>query len=179
MQFSKTTLNDALRVALEPTLDNRGFFARSFSVEDFVCRGLETNFPQHSVSYTARAGTLRGMHFQLEPASEVKLVRCTRGAVYDVIVDIRPLSPTYRKWEAFTLSAENRNQLYIPKGFAHGFQTLSDAVEMSYLISSPYQPALACGFRYDDPTFAICWPLSVAAISEKDLCWPRFSEGSP
>jgi dTDP-4-dehydrorhamnose 3,5-epimerase len=179
MQFSGTTLNDALLVILEPGYDNRGFFARSFSAEEFGCRGLETNFPQHSVSYSARAGTLRGMHYQLEPASEVKLVRCTRGAVHDVIVDIRPQSSTCGKWQAFTLSAENRNQLYIPKGFAHGFQTLNDDVEMSYLISAPYQPKLARGFRYDDPAFAICWPLSVTAISENDLCWPRFFEGHP
>jgi dTDP-4-dehydrorhamnose 3,5-epimerase len=176
MQFSRTMLNEALLVTLEPTHDDRGFFARSFSVEEFMYRGLETNFPQHSVSYSARAGTLRGMHYQLEPASEVKLVRCTRGAVHDVIVDIRPRSPTHRKWQDFTLSAENRNQLYIPKGFAHGFQTLTDDVEMSYLISAPYQPKLARGFRYDDPAFAIYWPLSVTAISEKDHCWPPFSE---
>jgi dTDP-4-dehydrorhamnose 3,5-epimerase len=174
MRFSSTTLNDAFLVTLEPAHDNRGFFARSFSVEEFMCRGLETNYPQHSVSYTARAGTLRGMHYQAEPASEAKLVRCTRGAVHDVIVDIRPQSPTYRMHQAFTLSAENRDQLYIPKGFAHGFQTLSDDVEMSYLISAPYQPELARGFRYDDPTFAIYWPMSVTVISEKDLSWPRF-----
>jgi dTDP-4-dehydrorhamnose 3,5-epimerase len=176
MQFSRTTLDGALLITLEPTHDNRGFFARSFSVEEFMCHGLETTFPQHSMSYSARAGTLRGMHYQIEPAGEVKLVRCTRGTVHDVIVDIRPQSPTYRKWEAFTLSEENRNQLYIPKGFAHGFQTLNDDVEMSYLISAPYQPELARGFRYDDPAFAIDWPLSLTTVSEKDLCWSRFSE---
>jgi dTDP-4-dehydrorhamnose 3,5-epimerase len=176
MQFSRTTLDDALLVTLEPARDNRGFFARSFSFEEFACRGLETNFPQHSVSYSARAGTLRGMHYQLEPASEVKLVRCTKGAVHDVIIDIRPQSPTYRKWQAFVLSAENRDQLYIPKGFAHGFQTLADDVEMSYLISAPYEPELARGFRYDDPAFAIDWPEPVKVISEKDLRWQRFSE---
>lgn len=179
MQFSRTTLVGALLVTLEPAHDNRGFFARSFSVEEFACRGLETNFPQHSVSYSKRAGTLRGMHYQLDPASEAKLVRCTRGVVHDVIVDIRPQSATYGKWQAFTLSAENRNQLYIPKGFAHGFQTLSDDVEMSYSISAPYQPELARGFRYDDSTFAIDWPLAVTAISRKDLEWPRFSDGHP
>jgi dTDP-4-dehydrorhamnose 3,5-epimerase len=134
-------------------------------------RGLETDFPQHSVSFTARAGPLRGMHFQLEPASEVKLVRC----VLDVIVDIRPHSATYRQWQAFSLSEENRQQLYIPRGFAHGFQTLCDNVEMSYLISAPYEPRLARGFRYDDPAFAINWPLSVTEISDKDLHWPRFA----
>lgn len=179
MRFSSTTLSDALLVTLEPAHDDRGFFARSFNVEEFACRGLETNFPQHSVSYSERAGTLRGMHYQLDPASEVKLVRCTRGLVHDVIVDIRRQSPTYGKWHAFTLSAENRSQLYIPKGFAHGFQTLSDNVEMNYLISEPYQPELARGFRYDDSTFAIDWPLSVTAISRKDLEWPRFSDGHP
>lgn len=177
MQISRTTLRDAFLVTLEPAHDNRGFFARSFGVEEFACLGLETSFPQHSISYSERVGTLRGMHYQLDPASEVKLVRCTRGSVHDVIVDIRPQSPTYGKWQAFTLSAENRSQLYIPKGFAHGFQTLSDDVEMSYLISAPYQPDLARGFRYDDATFAIDWPLSATAISRKDLEWPRFSDG--
>ncbi len=176
MLFSETTLCDALLVDLQPAHDNRGFFARSFSVEEFASRGLETDFPQHSVSYTARTGTMRGMHFQLEPASEVKLVRCTRGAVHDVIVDIRPQSATYRRWQAFVLSDENRQQLYIPKGFAHGFQTLCDDVEMSYLISAPYQPELARGFRHDDPAFAIKWPMSVTEISDKDLHWPRFAE---
>lgn len=177
MQFSKTALGDALLVTLEPAHDYRGFFARSFCVNEFSCRGLQTNFPQHSISYSGRAGTLRGMHYQLDPGSEVKLVRCTRGVVHDVIVDIRPQSPTCGKWQAFTLSAENRSQLYIPKGFAHGFQTLSDDVEMSYLISEPYQPELARGFRYDDSSFDIDWPLSVTEISRKDLEWPRFSDG--
>ena len=176
MLFSETTLCDALLVDLQPAHDNRGFFARSFSVEEFAPRGLQTDFQQHSVSYTARAGTLRGMHFQLEPASEVKLVRCTRGAVHDIIVDLRPLSATYRRWQAFVLTEQNRQQLYIPKGFAHGFQTLCDDVEMSYLISAPYQPELARGFRYDDSVFAINWPLSVTEISDKDLRWPRFAE---
>jgi dTDP-4-dehydrorhamnose 3,5-epimerase len=175
MQYLQTTLNDAHLIKLEPAHDSRGFFARSFDIKEFASCGLETSFPQHSLSYSARSGTIRGMHYPLQPATEVKLVRCTRGAVHDVIVDIRPDSATYRRWEAFVLSAENRHQLYIPKGFAHGFQTLCDDVEMSYLISAYYRPELAAGFRYNDPTFAINWPLSVTKISDKDLHWPDFT----
>jgi dTDP-4-dehydrorhamnose 3,5-epimerase len=176
VQFHPTNLRDACLVQLEPARDNRGFFARSFCAEEFAVHGLETNYPQHSISVSARRGTLRGMHYQRDPHSEVKLVRCTRGAILDVIIDIRSDSPTYRRWQQFELSSANGDQLYIPKGFAHGFQTLSDDVEVNYLISAPYKPALAHGIRYDDPAFGINWPLSVTEISEKDLHWPAFAE---
>ncbi len=176
MQFYPTMLRDAYLVQLKPARDNRGFFARTFCVEEFADHGLETNYPQHSISFSARRGTLRGMHYQRDPHSEVKLVRCTKGAILDVIIDIKPDSPTYRRWQGFELSSVNGRQLYIPKGFAHGFQTLSDDVEVSYLISAPYKPESAHGIRYDDPTFGISWPLSVTEISERDLHWPDFSQ---
>src|SRR5262249_18291505 len=134
VQFHPTTLCGAWLIQLEPTRDNRGFFARTFCVKEFAARGLETNYPQHSISYSARRGTLRGMHYQCPPHSEVKLLRCVEGTIFDVIIDIRPDSPTYRKWQQFQLSSGNTHQLYIPKGFAHGFQTLSDDVEVNYLI---------------------------------------------
>ena len=176
MQFYPTNLRDACLIQLEPARDNRGFFARSFCAEEFAVHGLETNYPQHSISVSARRGTLRGMHYQRDPHCEVKLVRCSRGAILDVIIDIRSDSPTYRRWQQFELTSENGHQLYIPKGFAHGFQTLSDDAEVNYLISVPYKPELAHGIRYNDPAFAISWPLSVAEISEKDLHWPDFAE---
>lgn len=174
LQFYPTNLRDAVLIQLDRARDKRGFFARSFCVEEFAAHGLETNFPQHSISGSARMGTLRGMHYQRAPHGEIKLVRCTRGAILDVIIDIRTDSPTFRRWQEFELSPVNGRQLYIPKGFAHGFQTLSDDSEVNYLISEPYRPESACGIRHDDPTFQINWPLSVTEISEKDLCWPDF-----
>jgi dTDP-4-dehydrorhamnose 3,5-epimerase len=175
MEFHSARLRDAYLIQLEPARDKRGFFARTFCVKEFASFGLETNYPQHSISFSAHKGTLRGMHYQREPHSEAKLVRCTQGAILDVIIDIRPDSPTYRHWQEFELSSANGHQLYIPKGFAHGFQTLSDNVEVSYLISTPYEPSFADGIRHDDPTFGISWPLAVTEISEKDLHWPDFS----
>lgn len=174
MQFHKTTLYDVRLIHLELARDSRGFFARTFCVDEFTAQGLETNFVQHSISFSTRKGTLRGMHYQREPHSEVKVVRCLKGAVWDVVIDIRLDSPSYRRWEGFELSSANGHQLYIPKGFAHGFQTLSDDVEVSYLISQSYAPEAARGIRYDDPAFSIRWPLSVTEISEKDLSWPNF-----
>ena len=175
MQFHPTTLCDAWLVHLEPVRDDRGFFARTFCVEEFAAHGLETSYPQHSISYSARRGTLRGMHYQRDPHSEAKLVRCVKGAIWDVIIDIRPGSPTYRNWQEFELSSVNGHQLYIPKGFAHGFQTLTVDVVVNYLISEPYEPQSAYGLRHDDPSFGITWPLPVTEISEKDLQWPNFS----
>ena len=176
MQFHSTCLCGAYLIELEPASDSRGFFSRTFCSAEFETCRLESNFPQHSISFSIRKGTLRGMHYQREPGSEVKLVRCTQGIILDVIIDIRPDSPTYRQWQKFELSATNRHQLYIPRGFAHGFQTLSDDVEVNYLISAPHRPDLACGIRYNDPAFEIPWPLSVTEISEKDLHWPDFAQ---
>jgi dTDP-4-dehydrorhamnose 3,5-epimerase len=171
MKFNSTTLGDVWLIEVEPALDSRGFFARTFCVEEFATHGLEVSYAQHSISFSA----LRGLHYQREPHSEVKLVRCLKGAVWDVIIDIRPDSPTYRCWQDFELSSANRYQLYIPKGFAHGFQTLSDNVEVNYLISEPYSPQSAHGIRYNDPIFGITWPLPVTEISSKDLQWPDFT----
>jgi len=175
MHFRRTTLKDAWVIEVEPARDERGFFARTFCVDEFSAHGLETSFPQHSISVSARRGTLRGMHFQREPHGEVKLVRCVAGKIWDVIIDLRADSPTFRRWESFELAAENRCQLYVPKGFAHGFQALTDDVEVSYLISKPHVPQAADGIRYDDPAFQVEWPLPVTIISDRDRSWPAFS----
>jgi dTDP-4-dehydrorhamnose 3,5-epimerase len=179
MQFFPTELHDAWLIRLDPVRDDRGFFARSFCADEFAARALETCFPQHSISLSKRTGTLRGMHFQQPPHEEVKLVRCSRGVIWDVILDIRPTSPTYRRWQGFELSSANGHQLYIPKGFAHGFQSLTDDVEVSYLISEPYRAEAATGIRHDDRSFGIRWPLPVSTISEKDLLWPDFVLRAP
>ena len=176
MIFHPIALADAWLIELEPARDPRGFFARTFCVEEFASRGLETNYPQHSISYTIRKGSLRGMHFQRDPHDEAKLVRCVSGAIWDVIIDIRRDSPNYRRWQQFKLASGGGKQLYVPKGFAHGFQTLCDDVEVSYLISASYEPLSARGIRHDDATFGIQWPLPVTAISEKDQNWPNFTE---
>ena len=174
MQFYTTTLEGAWLIHLEHRRDSRGFFARTFCVQEFATRGLETSYPQHSISFSAHRGTVRGMHYQREPHSEVKLVRCLKGSIWDVIIDIRPNSPTYRRWQGFDLADADGRQLYIPKGFAHGFQTLSDGAEVSYLISEPYDCEAACGIRYDDLSFSIAWPLAITEISAKDASWPNF-----
>jgi dTDP-4-dehydrorhamnose 3,5-epimerase len=174
MRFHSTILRGAWRIDLEPGRDNRGYFARTFCVDEFGAQGLETNYPQHSVSYSTRKGTLRGMHYQSEPDSEVKVVRCVKGCICDVIIDIRPDSSTYCQWLKFELSSQSGDQLYIPAGFAHGFQTLCDDVVVNYLISVPYAPQSASGIRYDDGTFGINWPLPVTEISVKDAHWPEF-----
>jgi dTDP-4-dehydrorhamnose 3,5-epimerase len=161
-------------IDLEPVADERGFIARTFCVEEFEAQGLETRFVQHSTSHTVRRGSVRGMHFQRAPHEEIKLVRCIKGGVHDVLVDLRPNSPTYRRWESYELTAENRRQLYVPAGLAHGFQTLMPDTEVAYLISAAYAPAAAAGVRYDDPAFSIDWPLPVADISARDRAWPDF-----
>lgn len=182
MQFDKTTLPGAHLIRPVPAHDERGFFARSFCVREFAEHGLETAFVQHSTSYNIKRGTLRGMHFQRPPHDEVKLVRCLSGAIWDVIVDLRPGSASFGRWQGFELTAQNRHQLYIPKGFAHGFQTLVDDTEVGYLISAFYAPGAACGVRHDDPALAIAWPLPPVAMSERDRSWPdlaAISEGLP
>ncbi|HMN38935.1 MAG TPA: dTDP-4-dehydrorhamnose 3,5-epimerase [Hyphomicrobium sp.] len=178
MKFIETELGDAWLIEPEPMPDIRGFFARTFCIRQFAERGLETTFVQHSRSQSRTKGTLRGMHFQIPPHGECKVVSCLRGAMLDVIIDLRPQSRTYRKWQAFELSGDNRRQLYIPKGFAHGFQTLTDDVEVNYLISSFYEPNASSGVRFDDPAFAIDWPLPVGAMSDRDRSWPLLAPGS-
>jgi dTDP-4-dehydrorhamnose 3,5-epimerase len=174
MQFRETDLAGAWVIEPEFMRDSRGFFARLFCEAEYTAHGLNPRFVQHSASHSAKKGTIRGMHFQTAPHAEVKVVRCVRGAILDVIIDLRPSSATFRNWRSFELSGESGRQLYVPKGFAHGFQTLTDDAEVIYLISEPYAPASATGVRFDDPAFAIRWPLPVTSISERDKSWPDF-----
>ena len=178
MIFRETPLPGAWVLTPERFEDERGFFARTYCRRDFEARGLDPEIAQCSVSWNHRRGTLRGLHFQIAPHEEVKLVRVTRGAVWDVIVDLRPDSPTFRQHVAVVLSAEEGNQLYIPKGMAHGFQTLADETEVFYQISAFYAPEAARGYRWDDPAFAIPWPEPVTVMSEKDRNLPLFG-GTP
>lgn len=168
MIFTETGLAGAYVLDPERIEDERGFFARMWSRQDFVDRGLTADLAQCSVSFNVRKGTLRGMHFQAAPHQEAKLVRCTRGAIFDVIVDLRPESSTYCAWFGTELNAENRRMLFVPEGFAHGFQTLVDAAEVFYQISEVYHPEAARGVRWDDPAFGIRWPLDVTVISARD-----------
>jgi dTDP-4-dehydrorhamnose 3,5-epimerase len=172
MQFTETKLRGAWIIDTEPVGDSRGSFARTFCEQEFAAHGLETRFVQHSTSRSRKAGTLRGMHFQIEPYSEVKLVSCIRGALLDVIVDLRPDSEQFRQWQAVELTESNGRSLYIPRGFAHGFQTLRDNTEVHYLISEFYAPGSASGVRHNDPALGIEWPLPVSVISKKDRSWP-------
>lgn len=175
MNFRETELPDAFVIELSSFKDERGEFARIYCRETFVAQGLASDFVQENMSVNPFKGTLRGMHYQAGDHAEVKLVRCVHGAVLDVIVDLRPGAPTYRKWCGVELSPRKREILYIPKGFAHGFQTLEDDTEVNYLVSAAYTPEAACGVRYDDPVLAIRWPLPVSRISEADNAWPLLS----
>ncbi|HLZ70241.1 MAG TPA: dTDP-4-dehydrorhamnose 3,5-epimerase [Dehalococcoidia bacterium] len=172
MQFTETALVGAFIVGLEEHGDERGFFARSFCAEEFREHGLQSAVVQCNTSFNYQRGTLRGMHYQLPPSAEVKLVRCTRGAIYDVIVDLRPGSPSYMQHIGVELSAENRLALYVPELFAHGYETLADGSEVAYQVSEFYAPGRERGLRFDDPRLAIAWPLPVQVISEKDAGWP-------
>lgn len=176
MIFIETPLKGAFLIELEPHVDSRGFFARTFCRREFEANGLNPAVAQSNVSFNQRAGTLRGMHFQKAPAGESKLVRCLRGRIHDVIVDLRPQSPTYREKFAVELSAEGYRALFVPELFAHGFQTLLDETLVEYQMGEYYAPEHSAGFRYDDPAFALIWPLAVTAISEQDLAWPAFSQ---
>ena len=175
MKFTETPLRGAFVIDLEPHQDERGFFARSFCAAEFAKHGLDARVVQCNVSSNAKAGTLRGMHFQQPPVSEAKLVRCVRGAIHDVVVDLRPQSATYRQHFAVELSSENRSAIFVPEQFGHGFQTLADQTEVEYQMSEFHTPGAAGGFCYDDPAFAIRWPLPISVISSKDLAWPPFS----
>jgi dTDP-4-dehydrorhamnose 3,5-epimerase len=172
--YHATSLAGAYVLDIEPVEDERGHFARVMCSADFNDHGLVGTFVQGSQSYNRRRGTLRGMHFQHPPHAEVKLVRCVQGAIHDVIVDLRPGSPTYLRWEGFELSVANGRALYVPEGFAHGFITLADDTYVTYQISHPYTPGAAGGLRYDDPEIGIAWPEPVAVISERDLGWPAY-----
>jgi len=172
MRFVPTRLAGAYIIEPESREDARGFFARTFCSREFENHGLVASFVQCSVSLSRRRGTLRGLHYQLPPACEVKLVRCAAGALYDVIVDLRPDSPTYLENIGVELTARNRWALYVPEMFAHGLQTLEDDTEVFYQISAFYAPDKAVGLRADDPRLAIRWPLPVTDISERDRSWP-------
>jgi dTDP-4-dehydrorhamnose 3,5-epimerase len=172
MKFREARLKGAWIIEPVPIGDERGSFARVFCEREFAERGLVSRFVQHSVSHSRQRGTLRGMHFQEGAASETKLVSCPAGSILDVIVDLRPGSPTYLQWESFEISARNRLQLYIPQHFAHGFMALGDDVMVHYLISRFHEPSLARGMRYDDPELAIQWPSPPTIVSEKDMNWP-------
>ena len=174
MIFRETKLPGAFAIDLEPKTDERGFFARTWCQNEFADHGLSTKLAQCSVSFNTRKGTLRGMHYQLAPHAETKLVRCTRGAIYDVIVDLRPQSPKFKDSFAIVLTAEKRNMLYVPEGCAHGFLTLEEATEVFYQISEFQSPECARGVRFDDPAFGIAWPEKVEVISERDRNYPNF-----
>ena len=172
MIFTESPLAGAYVVDLEPLRDERGFFARSYCAEEFAAQGLGPELRQCSVSYNARKGTLRGLHYQCAPHEEHKLVRCTAGAVFDVIVDIRASSSTYRRWFGADLTVENRRSLFIPPGFAHGFVSLTDDAEVYYMISVAHAPQFSRGLRWNDPAFAIAWPLAPVVMSARDAAYP-------
>jgi dTDP-4-dehydrorhamnose 3,5-epimerase len=172
MRFEPTPLAGVFVVEIEPVHDNRGFFASLFDAGAFRARGLTAVVAQSSLSLNRVRGTLRGMHYQRPPAAEAKLVRCIRGAIFDVAVDLRAGSPTHLRWTSCELSAGNRRALYIPEGCAHGFQTLEDDTEVLYHVSHAYAPALADGVHYQDPAIDITWPLAVSELSERDTSWP-------
>ena len=178
MIFAATQLEGAWLIDLDPREDERGFFARIWCRHELAAQGLDTEIAQESLSFNRHRGTVRGLHFQRPPHEETKIVRCTRGGIFDVIVDLRPQSASYLRWQGFELTGANRKALYVPKGFAHGFQTLADDVEIVYQISKFYAPSSAGGYRFDDAAFGIVWPLPVTMISERDLSWPAFQPGA-
>lgn len=176
MIFRRLRLSGAYRIEIERQTDARGFFARTWCRREFRMHNLETDYAQASLSANPLRGTLRGLHFQSSPHWEVKLVQCVRGAIYDVIVDLRPRSATFRRWIGLTLTAESHDMLYVPAGFAHGFQTLENDTDVSYLISTFHVPVAAKGIRYNDPALGITWPIEVTRISEKDCRLPGIDE---
>jgi len=174
MIFTETRLKGAFVIELEKVQDERGFFARTWCQLEFGKHGLNPRLAQCSVSFNHRRGTLRGMHYQITPHQETKVVRCTKGAIYDVIIDLRPDSPTFTQWVALELTSENRQMIYVPEGFAHGFQTLADNTEVFYQISEFFVPEHARGVRWNDPTFAIHWPQDHCTLSDRDKTYPDF-----
>jgi dTDP-4-dehydrorhamnose 3,5-epimerase len=174
MIFTETKLKGAYQIDVKRIEDERGFFGRSFCENEFEQYGLNTNTVQTNVSYSAKKGTLRGMHMQVEPFGETKLVRCTQGSIYDVIVDMRPQSPTFKQWIGVELSGTNYRMLYVPEGFAHGFITLADETHVSYQVTQFYTPSAEQCYRWDDPAFNIQWPMEPSLISSKDEAHPLF-----
>lgn len=178
MRFVELRLPGAFLVELEPHADERGFFARAFCEKEFAARGLVARYPQCNLSRNRRRGTLRGMHYQAAPHQEAKLVRCVAGAIHDVIVDLRPGSPTRLRWAAEELAASSGKALYVPPGFAHGFVTLADESDVFYQMGELHVPEAGRGFRWNDPAFSIRWPLEPVVLSERDRDYPDFSEAS-
>lgn len=178
MIFVPTELPGVYVIEVERREDGRGFFARSWCRAEFLAQGLVGEIAQCSLSYNRRRGTVRGMHYQAVPYEETKVVRCTRGRIYDVALDLRPNSSEYRRWVGVDLTADNQRMLYIPGGVAHGFQTLEDDTEVFYQISEPYRPDAARGVRWDDPAFGISWPLADPVLSERDRAYPDFPRGT-
>ena len=174
MRFTETKVAGAFLIEPEPVADERGFFARAWDRAELEARGLDASLAQCSISFSHRRGTLRGLHYQAAPHQEVKLIRCTQGAIWDVALDLRPDSPTYGAWFGTELSAANRAMLYIPRGCAHGQLTLTDSTEVFYQISAPYAPEAARGVRFDDPAFGIEWPIEVEVINDRDRNYPDF-----
>jgi len=176
MKFHPTPLADARLIEQEPRADERGFFARAYCADAFAAQGITSRFVQMNMSGNNRRGTMRGLHYQAEPAPEAKLLRCIRGAVYDVMVDMRPDSPTYLKHFGVELTEENRLAVYVPPLFAHGYLALTDGAHVLYQVSSPYTPDAERGVRYDDPALRIGWPIEVSDVSAKDRAWPTLRE---
>ena len=179
MLFTETKLSGAFIIDLERREDNRGFFARAFCQNEFSEHGLKPVIAQANIGFNRRRGCVRGMHFQYPPAAETKVVRCTRGAVLDIIVDLRPESPTYLEHVSVELTADNHRAIYIPERFAHGYQTLADETETSYQVGEFYTPGAEGGLRHDDPALGLTWPLPVSEISEKDAAWPLLADVEP
>ena len=178
MHIQKTPLDGAALVELKRMEDDRGFFARSFCRQEFVDAGLDPLVEQGNISFNHQAGTLRGFHYQVDPNAEAKLVRCSRGAIYDVIVDLRPESPTYLRHFGAELTEDNRTALYVPRHFAHAYLTLAEGAEVFYQVTTAYAPGYERGLRWDDPDLGVEWPVEVTTISEKDAAWPLLSEAA-
>jgi dTDP-4-dehydrorhamnose 3,5-epimerase len=174
MKFTPTKIPGAYLIEIEPITDDRGFFARSFCTDEFQQHGLNFNFVQCNVSFTSQRGTIRGMHYQVSPNNETKLVRCTKGAIYDVILDLRVESPTFKQWITAELTADNHQMFYIPSGCAHGFQTLTTDTEVFYQMDGIYVADAAKGVRWNDPAFSIEMPLAMSVINDRDLTYPDF-----
>lgn len=179
MRFTETEIASVWVIDPTPREDDRGRFFRAWCSQEFAEHGINFLPVQANMGFSIRRGTVRGMHFQVEPALEAKLVRCTRGAMFDVVLDLRPDSPTYGKWYGAELSAENGRMLYLPERCAHGYQTLEDRTEMYYMASQFYTPGAARGARFDDPAFSIHWPLAVTVVSEQDRNWPPSERSQP
>lgn len=176
MTFERTSLAGAFLVGFDPLEDDRGSLSRVFDIDEFAAHGLETSYPQHTVVVNKRENMLRGLHFQAEPFGEAKLVRCSVGTIFDAIVDIRPSSPTFRRWFGTYLGNGGTTMLYVPSGFAHGYLTISTRSEVHYLISHRYVPDATRGFRYDDPSIAIAWPHAEPTMSERDRSLPSLDD---